>query len=188
MLACLSPVAPDVPERIQWAVDALTGPPPRRILEVGCASGHALPLLRDRFPRAAIVGIDRSATQVVKARRRLEAVAPASRPTVAQLSLAAAAVRWAATPFDLALAINVNAFWTEPASAFPAVAALLQPRGALVLVYEPPTPAGCASVAARAGAAAAKAGWRVVKPPVVQGSRVLLRLEPEESARTPGPA
>jgi len=99
-----------------------------------------------------------------------------------------AASRWAATPFDLVLAISVNAFWTEPANAFPSVAALLQPRGALVLVYEPPTPAGCAAVAARARAAAATAGWCVVVPPEVRGSRVLLRLEPEGTARTPGPA
>lgn len=180
--------SPDIPPRIRWAVDALPGPPPRRILEIGCSGGHALTLLRERFPRAAIVGIDRSATQIARARRRLAALAPESRPAVAQLPLSSAASRWAATPFDLVLAINVNAFWTEPASAFPAIAALLQPRGALVLVYEPPTPAGCASVAARAGTAAAMAGWRVVKPPVVQGSRVLLRLEPEESARTRGPA
>lgn len=157
-------------------MDTLTGPLPRRILEIGCGSGFALTLLRDRFPGAAIVGIDRSATQVARARRQLATLPPTSRPTVAQLSLSAAASRWAAAPFDLVLAINVNAFWTEPASAFPAVAALLRPRGRLVLVYELPTLAGCGAVSNRAVDAAANAGWRLVVPPERQGSLVLLRL------------
>src|SRR5687768_6269954 len=60
-----------IPERITWAVDQLKPAPQDRILEVGCAGGHALALIAARAPACTLIGIDRSAIQVTNARGRL---------------------------------------------------------------------------------------------------------------------
>jgi len=41
--------------------------------------------------------------------------------------------------FDPVLAINVNAFWTAPATSLASLARLLRPGGRAYLVYEPPS-------------------------------------------------
>lgn len=168
----------ELPVRVRLAVEALRADASRRILEVGCGGGLALTLLAERFPGAVVVGIDRSATQVAKARRRVETLAATGRPTVELLSLAAASAQWRATPFDRVLAINVNAFWTESAISFPAVAQLLAPRGALVLAYEPPTTAGLGAFKERVIQAALSAHWVMASRPEVHDHCVVFCLRP----------
>jgi len=44
---------------------------PRRLLDAGCGTGFALPLLNRRYPRAAQFGLDLAHNMLVEARRRL---------------------------------------------------------------------------------------------------------------------
>jgi len=44
---------------------------PARILDVGCGTGYALPMLHRRYPRAALVGLDLAHAMLVQARTRL---------------------------------------------------------------------------------------------------------------------
>jgi SAM-dependent methyltransferase len=126
-----------VPERITWAVEQLARAPADRILEIGCGGGHALALIRARFPGAEIVAIDRSALQAARARELNREAIDDGRARVEELALADAPRALGA--FDAVLAINVNAFWTEPAPSFASLARLLRPGGRAFLVYEPPT-------------------------------------------------
>ncbi|GAA4925246.1 methyltransferase family protein [Actinomycetospora succinea] len=118
-----------VPPRLLAAVDLVDPEPDARVLEVGCGRGVAAALLVDRLPRGHYTGIDRSATATAATAARL-----AGRGLVCATSLAAFEPDPGA--FDLALAVNVNAFWTGPARAELAVlATALRPGGLLHLVY-----------------------------------------------------
>jgi SAM-dependent methyltransferase len=128
-----------VPQRITWAVEQLAGTPADRILEIGCGGGHALALIRARFPGAEVVAIDRSALQVARARELNRAAIDEGRVRVEQMELSDAPGVLGA--FDAVLAINVNAFWTAPAPSLASLARLLRPGGRAFLVYEPPSAA-----------------------------------------------
>jgi len=57
-------------ERLQPAIDLigrLTHPAPRRVVDLGCGAGNALPLLAARFPGAEVVGVDGSPEMLAKA-------------------------------------------------------------------------------------------------------------------------
>jgi SAM-dependent methyltransferase len=129
-----------VPERIRWAVEQLAVRAPDHVLEIGCGSGLAVALLGPRLSRGAITAIDRSALQVARARALNEASIATGRARIESLSLTEAP---AAFPegFDKILAINVNAFWTDPAPSVASLCALLRPGGRACLVYEPPSAA-----------------------------------------------
>lgn len=112
---------------------------PDVVLELGCGNGAALALLAERLPQARLIGVDRSATALARAGRRLGKEVSAGRvallrSTVAELDLPSASV-------DAAFAVDVNLFWTG--AAVPELAALrrvLRPGGALHLVVAPPAP------------------------------------------------
>ena len=152
----------EIPFRVHCAVNTLRISGKARVIEVGCGTGHALAALRVRYPKITLTGIDRSATQIAKARRLLNTLPPGMRPALAQLTLTAASKRWHATPFDWLLAINVNAFWTEPSAAFAAARELLRPRGKALLVYEPPAAAGLEVLSKKLRLAIDASSWRVV--------------------------
>ena len=80
--------------------------------------------------------IDRSAVMVARARAvNAEAIAE-RRVQIERLTLAEAAK--VGDVFHKVFAVNVNAFWTEPAAALAALARLVRPRGTACLVFEPP--------------------------------------------------
>lgn len=153
---------PTVPFRLQWFLSLAATRGGRRILEAGCGNGQGLALLAARDDGATIVGIDRSPTQVRRAQQRVASLDARSLPEVHALTLAEAAERWRAEPFDLILAMNVNVFWTAPADAGSAMRALLTPRGRAVLGFEPPSAAGTARLREKVRASVVDAGFRVV--------------------------
>ncbi|MEJ2865148.1 class I SAM-dependent methyltransferase [Actinomycetospora flava] len=117
-----------VPPRLAAAVDLVDPAPDARVLEVGCGRGVAAALLADRLPRGHYTGIDRSAAAA--------AATLARAPAGTVVTTALAAFRPSPGAFDLALAVNVNLFWTGPAHAELAVlATALRPGGVLHLVY-----------------------------------------------------
>jgi trans-aconitate methyltransferase len=114
--------------RHAWAVDLLDVAPGSSVLEVGCGVGFAAQLVCGRLATGRYVGVDRSATAV----RRAAARNPTA--TFVRSELAGLAVEG---PFDRVLAIDVNLFWTGPATAELAVLRrLLAPAGRLVVAYE----------------------------------------------------
>jgi ribosomal-protein-alanine N-acetyltransferase len=88
-----------------------------------------------------ITAIDRSATMVARARGRNHAHIATGRARIEQQTLADADFRRGsmATSFTKVFAINVNAFWTQPAPSFAAARRALRTDGTLFLVYEPPS-------------------------------------------------
>jgi protein-L-isoaspartate O-methyltransferase len=149
-----------VPARISWAVEQLQPAARDRILEIGCGGGHALARIAALAPRCAVVGIDRSALQVQQARARLRKSPAAAGWKVERVTLVDAVRCWPAT-FDKVFAINVNAFWVEPAKSLPALAGLLAKSGRAYLVYEPPSASRAASLEADLGDACATFGFQV---------------------------
>ena len=114
--------------RHEWAVDLLGMTPSSSVLEVGCGVGFAASVVCSRLTSGRYVGIDRSATAV----RRAAARNPTA--TFLQSDLASLAVD---DRFDRLLAIDVNVFWTGPATAELAVLRrMLVPDGRLVVAYE----------------------------------------------------
>ena len=132
--------ASSAPERIRWAIDQLDLGASDDVLEVGCGGGHAIALLCERLRRGRVTAIDRSALQVARARERNAAWVAAGRARIETVALEEAPGALGRGRFDRVLAINVNAFWTEPRPSVAALAELLAPTGRVFLVWEPPTP------------------------------------------------
>jgi SAM-dependent methyltransferase len=127
-----------VPARLRWAVQLLQPPPGARLLEIGCGRGVAIGELLQAHPTCTVRGVDRSATAVDAAAQRLEAAVATGTVRLVQASLDELSLP--GETFDLAFAVNVNAFWTAPAGRELAVLdSLLTPGAALHLFYEPPS-------------------------------------------------
>src|SRR5690348_12720480 len=57
-------------ERLRPALDLIARiphPAPRRVVDLGCGAGNALPALAVRFPQAELRGVDGSAAMLAKA-------------------------------------------------------------------------------------------------------------------------
>ena len=146
---------PAVPDRIRRAVAAAAVRPGDRVLEVGAGPGVAAGLLCEAG--AVVTAIDRSATAVGRCRARNAAHVAAGRATVERLALRDLPA--AGERFDVVLAVDVNVFWTSPATAeLAALTARLAPGGVVHLCYGPPS-----AQVAEAGATAAltAAGYAV---------------------------
>ncbi|MBX9245341.1 class I SAM-dependent methyltransferase [Actinotalea ferrariae] len=135
-----------VPHRITTAIARLDPPPDARVLEIGPGPGVSLGLLCDRVPDGHVVGVDRSATAVERALARNAEHVAAGRLTIRQGTLAELDGE---DPFDRVLAVNVNVFWTAPATEeVRRIRELLAPDGRALLVFEPPDAASLDRVAA----------------------------------------
>jgi predicted nuclease with RNAse H fold len=95
-------------------------------------------LLSSRCSRGQVVALDRSALQTKKARALNRSSIAAGRVRIETLALADAPLALGQR-FSKVLAINVNAFWTEPSVSFASLRELLRPRGRALLVYETPS-------------------------------------------------
>lgn len=148
-----------VPTRIRLAVDALDLRPDARVLEVGCGTGVAAQLLCALVPEGHVTALDRSATAVAHAEKRLARWAEAGVADVVERDLAG--FHGDGRPYDAVLAINVNAFWTGPAEAEVArLAELLADDGAAHLWFEAPPGADASGPGERAVAALVGGGLR----------------------------
>ncbi len=173
-----------LPPRIGWAVAQLPRAVDGPVLEIGCGGGHALPALLARFPGAPVTAIDRSAVQIARARARLRAQADAGRLRLEALDLDGAADVLGRGAFALALAVNVNAYWTSPREALRATAELLRADGRLYLVCEPPGARQLQALRKTLPDVVAAHGFRVadVRSAALDASKVLL-LAAERSSR-----
>lgn len=112
-------------ERLRPALDLIARipyPAPRRVVDLGCGAGNALPALAARFPGAEIRGVDGSATMLAKA--------AATGFAVEQADIAA----WSpAEPVDV-LFSNAALHWLPDHRAlFPRLLSCLAPGGVLAV-------------------------------------------------------
>lgn len=112
-------------ERLRPAVDLIARiahPGPRRVVDLGCGTGSALPLLSARFPGAELVGVDASAAMLEKAR------ATGVATQLAEIST------WSPSePVDVIFS-NAALHWIAGhAQLFPKLIACLAPGGALAV-------------------------------------------------------
>lgn len=130
-------MARPVPDRIRHAVDALDVAPDARVLEAGCGTGVAADLVCRRVPDGHVTALDRSASAVARAERRLRRWADAGVCDVVERELAA--FHGDGRPYDAVLAIDVNAFWVGPAEAEVArLVDLVADDGVVHLWYDAP--------------------------------------------------
>ena len=126
-----------LPARLQWAVERTKLHAGDRVLEIGCAGGAFMASLCPRLGGGHITGIDASAGAVARAAGRL---AEELRRGTASLYAEVFAHTRQRGPYDLIVAINVNAFWRHPAENLRTVSRLLAPTGRLYLYNEQATP------------------------------------------------
>ncbi len=106
------------------------------MLEFGCGNGALAEKLCDRHPDLSITAIDRSATATQRAAARLSRSLASGQVTLQQVALADLNVTGA--PFDLAFGVNVNIFWTSPATAeLTVLRRALVPGGRLAICFGP---------------------------------------------------
>jgi ubiquinone/menaquinone biosynthesis C-methylase UbiE len=128
-----------IPDRVRWAVDQLRLQPDDRVLEIGGGPGAAAELICSRLDRGWLLGLDRSATAIERARRRNQACVDSGRlrlqhGELRDLDLADGSV-------DVAFSLNVNLFWTGPADVeLGLLYRALAPGGRLLILYGPGPP------------------------------------------------
>jgi tRNA A58 N-methylase Trm61 len=136
-----------VPERIRWTVETLSVEPGDRLLEFGGGSGVAASLVCERLDRGRLLLIDRSATAIERTRRRNPEHVASGRLALETVDLADFDPGDAR--FDKVFAVNVNVFWTTPATELALIGRALEPHGRLFLFYETPSAAQARQAVAR---------------------------------------
>ena len=126
----------DLPPRLKWTVEVLDVQPNERILEIGCGNGAALAELSKTLVDGIAVGVDRSKTAIVAARKRLEREIAQGKAKLIHVSLESVRIN---QNFDKAFTVNINAFWLSPHGVLPRLRQLLIPHGIFFLFYEPPS-------------------------------------------------
>ncbi|MBH0118010.1 class I SAM-dependent methyltransferase [Rhodococcus sp. NPDC003382] len=163
-----------VPDRIAFAVEAMAPRPGMRVLEIGCGGGVAVSLVHERIgPDGTILGVDGSATQIDRARRRNEAAAGVELRVARFPDVDGG-------PFDLIFAIDVPAFRSGDPAVPAAAAALLRPGGELWVFDEPPPGTATGPISMRISALLSEAGFAIVDM-VERGRTVGVLAAPPES-------
>jgi trans-aconitate methyltransferase len=158
-----------VPARIRVAVDVVAPAPDARVLEVGCGPGVAIALLCRRLVDGHVTGLDRSATAIERAEKRLRRHLDDGVADLQQRDLTA--VHGDGRPYDVVFAVNVNLFWTGPAQvATSRLRDLVDDAGRVHLLYEAPDGAD-GDRAARGAATALEHGGFDARWTVVDGIR-----------------
>ncbi|MGK8521901.1 SAM-dependent methyltransferase [Nocardia asteroides] len=129
--------------RFAWIVETMALRPADRVLEIGPGASDSIACLAERASDGAVVGVERSATAIGRARERYAAHLASGRVRLVHADLAdlepdllLRAAGLGAGDFDKVLAVNVNLFWTKRATAELAlIRRLLAPGGALCLYY-----------------------------------------------------
>jgi trans-aconitate methyltransferase len=151
-------VADRVPARIQVAVDAVDPAPDARVLEIGCGPGVAMALLCERLVDGHVTGLDRSATAITRAEKRLARYLDDGRADLQHRDLAR--FHGDGRPFDVVFAVDVNVFWTGPAEAEAArLRDLVDDAGVVHLFFTAPEGVDGSRTADGAVAALERAGF-----------------------------
>jgi cyclopropane fatty-acyl-phospholipid synthase-like methyltransferase len=128
-------VAAVVPERIRWAIETLSVEPSDLLLEIGGGRGVAASLVCERLDRDRLLLIDRSATAIERTRRRNPEHLASGRLALETVDLED--FEPGEARFDKVFAVNVNVFWTTPATEELArIRRALERDGRLFLFYE----------------------------------------------------
>lgn len=160
-----------IPTRIRWAVETLGVDGADRLLEIGGGPGLAAAVICPRLDTGTMLLIDRSATAIERTRRRNEDHVSSGRLTLETVDLRD--FEPLARRFDKVFAINVNAFWTTPATEELArVRAALASGGTLFLFYESPSAARAREAAARVAQALCSSGF--AEPEILAHSATLV--------------
>ncbi len=148
-----------VPARIRVAVDVLDPAPDHRVLEVGCGPGVAMALVCGRLVDGHVTGMDRSATAIERAERRLRRWLDDGTADLHHRDLGR--VHGDGRPYDRILAVDVNLFWTGDAATEAArLRDLVADDGAVHLVFAPPGGADGHPAGERSATALERAGFR----------------------------
>jgi cyclopropane fatty-acyl-phospholipid synthase-like methyltransferase len=137
-----------IPDRIRWAVETLAVEPDDRLLEIGGGPGVSASLVCDHLRRGSLLLIDRSATAIERTRRRAPEHVASGRLALETIDVADFDPGTAR--FDKVFAVNVNVFWTTPATEELArIRRSLEHDGRLFLFYETPSAARARHAVAR---------------------------------------
>lgn len=130
-------MADRVPARLRVAVGVVDPAPDSRLLEVGCGPGVAMALLCARLVDGHVTGLDRSATAIERAEKRLRRFLDDGRADLRHRDLVA--FHGDGRPYDSVFAVDVNAFWTGPVETAAArVRDLVTDDGVVRLFFAPP--------------------------------------------------
>jgi cyclopropane fatty-acyl-phospholipid synthase-like methyltransferase len=164
-------VARVIPDRIRWAVETLAVKPGDRLLEIGGGPGVAAALVCGLLDGGSLRLIDRSPTAIERTRRRNAEHVGSGRLALETVDVADFDPGKA--QFDKVFAVNVNVFWTTPASEELAhIRRALDHDGRLFLFYETPSAARTRQAVGRAVDALQASGF--AEPQLVSRSATLV--------------
>ncbi|MEV6216106.1 class I SAM-dependent methyltransferase [Nocardia sp. NPDC051833] len=128
--------------RFEWFADTMGVRADDRVLELGPGPGASLVRIAKRLRGGRIVGLDRSATAIGRAADRCAAEIADGRVRLVEGAIGPDSTRAVRAQldgnerFDLVFAVNVNLFWTGPATAaWSMIRECLSPTGRLWFCY-----------------------------------------------------
>ncbi|WP_040773843.1 SAM-dependent methyltransferase [Nocardia pneumoniae] len=132
-----------VDQRFNWIVRTMDVRPADRVLEIGPGSSESIACLAAKVTDGTIVGVERSATAIARARKKHAAELDSGRVRLVHAELTSVdpdrllfEIGPEARRFDKILAVNVNLFWTKkPSAELALIRRLLAPGGTLCLYY-----------------------------------------------------
>ncbi|RZQ62504.1 class I SAM-dependent methyltransferase [Amycolatopsis suaedae] len=110
------------------------GRAPRRVLEVGCGTGHQITMVANMTAETEFVGIDPSASAIERARQNAPDNPRLRFRQLGAEDLADASTAAGIGEFDLAFVNLTIALWTDPVSGLRAVTARLAPGGVCYVI------------------------------------------------------
>jgi cyclopropane fatty-acyl-phospholipid synthase-like methyltransferase len=164
-------VAAPIPKRIRWAVETLAVEPDDRLLEIGGGPGVAASLVCEHLDAGSLLLIDRSATAIERTRRRNSQHVASGRLVLKTIDVADFDPGRAR--FDKVFAVNVNVFWTTPATdELACIRRALDRDGHLFLFFETPSTARARQAVAKSVDALRANGF--AEPHVVSRSATIV--------------
>ncbi|WP_067722980.1 SAM-dependent methyltransferase [Nocardia yamanashiensis] len=131
--------------RFEWIADTMDLRPGDHVLEIGAGSSPSVTYLSARLPRGRITVVDRSPTAIARSAKKHAALLDSGMLRVLEAEFGQlrpeTLLDRPGDRFDKILAVNVNLFWTGPATTELAlIRDLLAADGTLYLVYGYGTP------------------------------------------------
>lgn len=124
-------------ERFLWAAKVVAVQPDEQVLEIGCGAGIFAELLASKLMTGKLTGLDRSASMLRQAGKRISSGVAANNVELVQANFPQA--DFPPNLFHKIVAFNVRGLWQDAPAELAAIKQLLRLDGQYYIFHQPPS-------------------------------------------------